>query len=149
MRAKRIPLRVIVLILLLIGMPVSADYPLEIIELKGRQVEEIIPMIRPLVGKPLGNAVEEYKAGIAELQIYPNPPGPHSFVNIVLPAGEDDPSNRDNLALRVYDICGKQVYAGPYREMLPVSSFQQGFYIVSLTNRARSTKYTTKLLITK
>ena len=44
-------MRIITLLLLLIGMPVLADYPLEIIELKGRQVEEIIPLIRPLIGE--------------------------------------------------------------------------------------------------
>lgn len=44
-------MKIIALLLLLTGMPVLADYPLEIIELKGRQVEEIIPLIRPLVGE--------------------------------------------------------------------------------------------------
>ena len=44
-------MKIIALLLFLIGTPVLADYPLEIIELKGRQVEEIIPIIRPLVGE--------------------------------------------------------------------------------------------------
>ncbi|MCP3867520.1 MAG: hypothetical protein GY703_05360 [Gammaproteobacteria bacterium] len=37
------------LLLMLISTSLLADYPLEIIELKGRQVEEILPIIRPFI----------------------------------------------------------------------------------------------------
>jgi hypothetical protein len=42
--------RLLLLLLLLFCPPLLADYPLEIIELKGRTVEEMVPIIRPLVG---------------------------------------------------------------------------------------------------
>ena len=44
-------MKLITALLFLFCMPVMADYPLEIIELKGRDVAEIIPLIRPLVGE--------------------------------------------------------------------------------------------------
>ncbi|MCB1751984.1 MAG: hypothetical protein KDI74_09695 [Gammaproteobacteria bacterium] len=40
---------VYVLLLLLVNTPLLADYPLEIIELKGRPMEEVMPIIRPFV----------------------------------------------------------------------------------------------------
>jgi type II secretory pathway component GspD/PulD (secretin) len=46
----------LLLLLLLFCPPLLADYPLEIIELKGRTVEEMIPIIRPLV-EPDGSVV--------------------------------------------------------------------------------------------
>jgi type II secretory pathway component GspD/PulD (secretin) len=41
--------RLLLLLILLFSPPLLADYPLEIIELRGRTVEEMIPIIRPLV----------------------------------------------------------------------------------------------------
>ncbi|MGB5259115.1 MAG: secretin N-terminal domain-containing protein [Gammaproteobacteria bacterium] len=38
------------LLLLLVSQAVSADYPIEVIELKSRPLEEILPVIRPLIG---------------------------------------------------------------------------------------------------
>ena len=32
------------------GRPVVADYPIEVIELQSRTLEEVIPVIRPLLG---------------------------------------------------------------------------------------------------
>ncbi len=106
-------------------------------------------MIRPLVGKALGAVVPDYKTAPDDLLVFPNPPGAFPYVTVQLPDGEDDPAFRDELSLTVYDICGRSVYNGPYLERLPVTAFRQGFYIVRLSNTARSTKYTTKLLITK
>ncbi len=42
-------IRLTLLLTLLFSSPLMADYPLEIIELKGRTVEEMIPLIKPLV----------------------------------------------------------------------------------------------------
>ena len=42
-------MKVITALLLLISMPLLADYPLEIIELKSRPVNEVIPIIRPFI----------------------------------------------------------------------------------------------------
>ena len=39
------------LLLLLVGMPVLADYPIEVIQLKSRPLDEILPVIRPLLGE--------------------------------------------------------------------------------------------------
>jgi hypothetical protein len=43
-------IRTIPLLLLLNSQGVSADYPIEIIQLKSRPLEEILPVIRPLIG---------------------------------------------------------------------------------------------------
>ncbi|MGB5438730.1 MAG: hypothetical protein WBN90_03650 [Gammaproteobacteria bacterium] len=42
--------RIILLLLPLISLPVSADYPIEVIQLKSRPLQEILPVIRPLIG---------------------------------------------------------------------------------------------------
>jgi hypothetical protein len=106
-------------------------------------------MIRPIVGKALGKEQKEYKSGQEELLIHPNPPGLSPDIFIRLPEDESDPSLRNSLVLSIYDVCGKVVYHGPYTEVLPADAFKQGFYIVSLVNTLRSTKYTAKLLIVK
>lgn len=43
-------LRTVPLLLLLVSQAASADYPIEVIELKSRPLEEILPVIRPLIG---------------------------------------------------------------------------------------------------
>jgi type II secretory pathway component GspD/PulD (secretin) len=43
-------IRLFLLLTLFFSAPLLADYPLEIIELKGRTVEEMIPIVKPLVG---------------------------------------------------------------------------------------------------
>jgi hypothetical protein len=106
-------------------------------------------MIRPIVGKALSVPQAEYKSQAGTLLIHPNPPGPTGEVYIQLPAAEQDPASRKNLELKIFDVCGKVVYNGPYIEAIPAQRLRQGFYIVSLVNAARSTKYTAKLLITK
>jgi len=106
-------------------------------------------MIRPVVGKALDEKNIEYKTQSGELLIHPNPPGYMSEIFIRLPAGEQDPAYRDYLTVQVFDICGKVIYNGPYTKTLPVSGLKQGFYIVTLYNTSRSTKYTAKLLIVK
>lgn len=42
-------MRITTFLLLLVSMPLLADYPLEIIELNSRPVEEIIPIIKPFI----------------------------------------------------------------------------------------------------
>lgn len=106
-------------------------------------------MIRPVVGKVVTNGEEEYKSESAELMVYPNPPGSYPDITIQLPVSEQDPAYREYQVLRVFDVVGKLIYAGPYVEKLPVSSLDRGFYIISFENVARSTRYTTKLLIAK
>jgi hypothetical protein len=43
-------MRIVPLVLLLVSQAVPADYPIEVIELKSRPLEEILPVIRPLIG---------------------------------------------------------------------------------------------------
>lgn len=106
-------------------------------------------MIRPVVGKALKEEDVEYKSQNSELLIYPNPSGVSNEVTIQLPAAEQDPAYQDYLILRIFDVCGKIIYAGPYVENLAVGTLKRGFYIVSLHNTSTTTKYTTKLLIAK
>jgi hypothetical protein len=44
-------LRAFPLLLLLISLPVAADYPIEVIQLKSRPLDEILPVINPLLGE--------------------------------------------------------------------------------------------------
>lgn len=106
-------------------------------------------MIRPVVGKALTDGEQEYKSEPADLVVYPNPPGSYPDVTIQLPASEQDPAYREYQVLRVFDVVGKLIYAGPYVEKIPVGSLERGFYIIHLENVARSTRYSTKLLIAK
>jgi len=43
-------LAIVILLGLVCGRPVNADYPIEVIELHSRTLEEVIPVIRPLLG---------------------------------------------------------------------------------------------------
>ncbi len=106
-------------------------------------------MIRPIVGKALNELQVEYKSQAEDLLIHPNPPGPADEVFIRLPAAEQDPASRKDLELKIFDVCGKVIYEGPYIESIPAQRLRQGFYIISLINAPKSTKYTAKLLITK
>lgn len=106
-------------------------------------------MIRPLVGDALVESQPEYKALSDVLAIHPNPTGPSSSITIRLPLSEQDQANSNDLKLQLFDVCGKSVYSGPYREVFPVNTLEQGFYIITLTNPVRATKYTAKLLIAK
>lgn len=104
-------------------------------------------MMRPIVGKALGDGMPEYKSQSGELLVHPNPAGPVDKVTIRLPEEEQDPAFRENLVLKIFDVCGKIIYDGPYVEVVPAQAFNRGFYIVHLVNLARGTKYTAKLLI--
>ena len=44
-------MKIVTALLLLISMPLLADYPLEIIELKSRPVNEVIPLIKPFIDR--------------------------------------------------------------------------------------------------
>ena len=43
-------IRFLPLLLLLVSQPAPADYPIEVIQLKSRSLEEILPVVRPLLG---------------------------------------------------------------------------------------------------
>ena len=47
---NRLTLNLMLLPLLMISQAVPADYPIEVIELKARPLEEVLPVIRPLLG---------------------------------------------------------------------------------------------------
>lgn len=106
-------------------------------------------MIRPLVGKALDDAQEEYKTTTTEIEVYPNPSGTSSYITIQLPESEMDPQNRPYQTLRIIDVSGRLVYEGPYVSSFPVQAMERGFYIVHITNNLLSTKYTAKMLIAR
>lgn len=106
-------------------------------------------MIRPIIGKSLVTKKPTEKAAPAILEIYPNPPYGDKMLYIDLPSSANDPSLRQYLELRIFDICGKLLYSAPYSETINVSALKQGIYIIDVFDAAYTRHYTSKLMITK
>jgi hypothetical protein len=106
-------------------------------------------MIRPIIGESLVAKNPEEKSAPAELEIFPNPTVGNNAINIVLPSSVTDPTLRKYLELRIFDLCGRQIYRAPYSETLNVSFLKKGIYIVDIFDSAFTRHYTTKLMITK
>lgn len=106
-------------------------------------------MIRPVLGERLVAKEPEEKAAPAVLEIYPNPAFGNNSINIILPSHANDPALRKYLELRIFDLCGRQLYKAPYSETLNVSALKKGIYIVDIFDAAYTRHYTTKLMITK
>lgn len=106
-------------------------------------------MIRPVVGNAILESEPEEKKAPANITIFPNPINDEKYVNIELPANASNPKYREYLDLRLFDLSGKLIYAGPYEEQLDISFLKNGFYILNVFNSAHTENYTTKLVITK
>jgi hypothetical protein len=106
-------------------------------------------MIRPLVGRALGDDQEEYKTTATQIEVYPNPSGTSAYITIQLPESEMDSENRPYQTLRIIDVSGRMVYEGPYVTSFPVQAMERGFYIIHVSNSRLSTNYTAKMLIAR
>jgi len=108
-------------------------------------------MIRPLLGKPLGDyASDTSKTSYNKaLVIRPNPPLSQNDVFIDLPAGYNDPKVIDLLTLKVSDLCGQVLYSGPYAKKISVRDLPKGIFIITVFDNAYNNRFSAKLVIVK
>ena len=82
-------------------------------------------MIRPVVGASYFIGVEENgpSAGSGTLMVYPNP-----VINLLHLEGDIQSGQ-----VSIYDLTGREVYAGEYQTVIPVDHLNNGMYFLSIT----------------
>jgi len=106
-------------------------------------------MIRPIFGKIPYVGTDEYKPENIQIKVYPNPVKMGGEVFIETGNLYQDPGKQRNFLLEIYDVFGKQVFAGNYSKSFSTVDFTNGFYLIRLTDRSNGNQFTTKLIISR
>lgn len=102
-------------------------------------------MIRPIVGKPIPLGMAESNRVAGKLQVYPNPASGETVRIVPLyPLGK-----LDIYALRLYNLFGQEVRKEPYTDILNISGFASGIYIVTLSGSSGQVVASAKLVINR
>jgi hypothetical protein len=123
-----------------------ADQSRKFINTTGSWVNSQLPgtwMIRPVLSStPIDVGIEEpVQAGII-LSFYPVPASDHLNIRF-------DHHLKNQFQVSLYDVSGRQVfYQGIFTERIPVSSLEEGIYLLRLNNSFTGESFTGKVIIT-
>lgn len=98
-------------------------------------------MIRPVVGNEPVIPTSTEDVQILDIALYPNPGRGKLFVKGI------DPVDRQNWTVEVYSLTGQQLLFQKLPEILDISNYESGTYVVKLRNRNGKGEVVQKIMI--
>ena len=103
-------------------------------------------LFRPVIGKPLPVGIPIRKQTAENLSVFPNP---CSTGTVHLSLGEDNLSAGEDLILTISDLTGRQIYQSKWTDIVDVSAFPAGIYLVEAKDATALRQFNSKLIIMK
>ena len=103
-------------------------------------------MMRPVLGSeiPPNASTNELENTFSKVTIYPNPVK-GNIINIELPSVLD----KTNIQMQLFDIYGRVLFADKYCNVLNISTYSNGLYLIRLTNTDTKETLSRKIIISK